>query len=197
MSRRWPVPVVLAIAVIAVRVVLVAAYASPVPYRDQWDAEGAYLLAPWIEGTHAASGWFAAHNEHRILWTRVLTLGLFEANGGQWDNLVSALANTLWPGLLAGGLYAGLVVQRPPGIGEHEATVEHERGRHADAVREHDRHRIRREHVEGEPRREIDPGGDAAGDQEAGEASRDHPRIASSARRLPTATLSEMDRSSG
>ena len=108
MRRPGIAAVALLLLVAGTRLVLAAAYASPVPFWDQWDAEGANLLAPWLDGTLPASRWFDAHNEHRVLWTRLLTLGLFEANGGQWDNLVAALANCVFPGLLAALLYAGL-----------------------------------------------------------------------------------------
>lgn len=80
--------------VVAGRVVFVSLYAESIPFWDQWDAEGMQLLKPWVEGRLQLADLFAAHNEHRILLTRLLSLALFEANGGQWDNLVSAYANT-------------------------------------------------------------------------------------------------------
>jgi len=71
----------------------VAAYAESVPFWDQWDAEGASLLKPWVEGTFRFTDLFGAHNEHRFAYTRLLVLALFVANRGQWDNLVMAHAN--------------------------------------------------------------------------------------------------------
>jgi hypothetical protein len=107
-GRRWLAPLALLLVVAGARAVLVALFASPTPFWDQWDAEGAYLLAPWLDGALPASRLVEAHNEHRVLWTRLLTLGLFEANGGQWDNLVAAFANTVLAGALFAGLYAAL-----------------------------------------------------------------------------------------
>lgn len=103
--RAWTIALLLFVLVVVVRGLLVGAYANPTPYWDQWDAEGAYLLQPWNEGTLPAGRLFEPHNEHRILWTRLISLGLFEANGGQWDNLVAAFANTLLVGLLCAALY--------------------------------------------------------------------------------------------
>lgn len=109
--RAWPpchrLPWLLAatalfVLVVAGRVVLVSLFSESIPYWDQWDAEGAFLLKPWIEGTWEWNRLFDPHNEHRIAFTRLFALLLFEANDGQWDNLVGAYFNTL--------LYAGAAV---------------------------------------------------------------------------------------
>ncbi|MEN9799830.1 MAG: hypothetical protein RL653_3527 [Pseudomonadota bacterium] len=90
------------------RMVFVAALGGGLPYWDQWDAEGAHLLKPWLDGTWEPSALLAPHNEHRVLWTRLAVLGLFEANGRQWDNLPAALFNAGLAGVLWGGLWAAV-----------------------------------------------------------------------------------------
>ena len=88
--------------VLAGRLLLTSLFAESVPYWDQWDAEGARLLKPWLEGQLDLAQLFAPHNEHRVVFSRLLSLALFEANQGQWDNLVLAQAN--------GVVYAGISV---------------------------------------------------------------------------------------
>jgi hypothetical protein len=74
---------------------LIDRYGSDLPFWDQWDAEGDYLFRPYLEGGLTTKDLFAAHNEHRIFFTRVLALGLFEANDHQWDARVELLVNTV------------------------------------------------------------------------------------------------------
>jgi hypothetical protein len=64
---------------------------SPLPVFDQWQAEGQYLLRPWLHGELHFGALFAPWAQHRILWTRLLALGLFRLNG-QWDTQVEAIA---------------------------------------------------------------------------------------------------------
>lgn len=85
--------------ILATRAVYVSIYAGDLPFWDQWDAEADHLLRPWMEGSWHLADLFEPHAEHRIAWTRLISLALFAANNHQWDNLVEAYANTL--------LYAG------------------------------------------------------------------------------------------
>src|SRR6266545_2639455 len=80
----WRPALALFLLVAGARWWLIAAYSSDVPWLDQWDgeAQGLYLRAH--SGTLTLSNWFAPHNEHRIFFTRLLSLGLLWANG-QWD----------------------------------------------------------------------------------------------------------------
>jgi hypothetical protein len=98
----------LVLCAVAGRLLFVAAFGGGLPFWDQWDAEGALLLKPWMERTLTPSALFAPHNEHRVLWTRLVVLGLFEANGRQWDNLPAALLNAGLAGVVWGLLWAGL-----------------------------------------------------------------------------------------
>ncbi|SOD55612.1 hypothetical protein [Pseudoxanthomonas wuyuanensis] len=90
------------------RTVFVSLFAESVPYWDQWDSEGALLLKPWVEGNLRLADLFSAHNEHRILFTRLISLALFEANQGQWDNLVAVYANIFVYAAVAALLYLAL-----------------------------------------------------------------------------------------
>jgi hypothetical protein len=78
--------------VFGARLWLIEQYASEVPFWDQWDAEGYFILKPWVEGHLTLQQLFAAHNEHRIVLTRLLTIGLFALNR-QWDPLVEMTVN--------------------------------------------------------------------------------------------------------
>jgi hypothetical protein len=74
-------------------VVYVSLYAHEIPFWDQWDAEADRLLRPLQESSLSLSQLFAAHNEHRIFFSRLLSLVLFKLNGGEWNNLVEAYAS--------------------------------------------------------------------------------------------------------
>jgi hypothetical protein len=97
-------------AVVCVRLAIVGLYAESIPYWDQWDAEGRRLLVPWLEGNLTWDELLInPHNEHRIVWTRLLFLALFALNGKQWDNLVVVYANTLIFAAIYTFLFAVLV----------------------------------------------------------------------------------------
>jgi hypothetical protein len=66
---------------------LIQTAGNSVPYWDQWDAEANLLIKPLVEGHFPLSQLFAPHNEHRILLTRLLSLGALKLNG-LWDPLV-------------------------------------------------------------------------------------------------------------
>jgi len=82
---------------------VIAAAGTDIPFHEQWDVEGRRLLPAWVDGSLTASDLFHPHNEHRIVWTLLLNLGLFAFNG-QWDPLVQLVAC----GLLRAGVAAGL-----------------------------------------------------------------------------------------
>ena len=86
--------------VVGARLWLVSLYGTSVPIMDQWDGEGAHLFKPWIEGTLRISDLFQPHNEHRILLSRLLALGLLRLNG-QWDAQLEMAVNALLFGAIA------------------------------------------------------------------------------------------------
>lgn len=108
--------------VLGARLWLVWADGTAMPYWDQWPAEGWLLIKPLREGRLTWDALVAPHLEHRILWTRLLVLGLFLGNGGQWDaqvemtvnaaiyaGVATALAATLRRALPGAGWHAGLL----------------------------------------------------------------------------------------
>ena len=94
-SRWWWVAVVgFGLTVFAAKLVLIAAYGTDVPYWDQWNAEAAMLVRPFVGGGDWWSMVFQPHNEHHIVGTRLLTVGLLAVNG-QWDPLMEMVAGAL------------------------------------------------------------------------------------------------------
>jgi hypothetical protein len=84
---------VLAAVLLLVKFVTITAYGNDTPFWDQWDAQAEYLFRPWLEDRLSLSSLFAAHNEHRILMTRILALLIFEANGRVWSPLLEMYVN--------------------------------------------------------------------------------------------------------
>lgn len=85
----------LVLLVFAVRLYWVARYATSAPFWDQWDAEIDRLLVPIAQERYTWTSLFEAHNEHRIFFTRLMTMALFGLNGGQFDARVECLFNLL------------------------------------------------------------------------------------------------------
>lgn len=88
------------------RTIYVSLFVEDLPFWDQWDGEADRLLRPWTEGRLHLDALFAPHNEHRILFSRLLTLIIFKLNNNQWDNLVetyvnAALFGAMWTMLCA------------------------------------------------------------------------------------------------
>jgi hypothetical protein len=65
---------------------------SPAPFWDQWDAEGRGLFGRFVRGELSLSHFFQPHNEHRIVLTRLLALGLLQING-MWDPRLEMVVN--------------------------------------------------------------------------------------------------------
>lgn len=87
--RPWRAVLLVAVLAALGRLVYVQWFAVAMPFYDQWDAEGAMLLKPWIEGNFRFADLFHPHNEHRIFPTRIVTLALFLSTG-VWSNLTEA-----------------------------------------------------------------------------------------------------------
>lgn len=101
LSRRSPLFLTLAVvlAVAGAKLELIHHFGSDVPFGDQWYGEVACTYAPWLKGEFGLMELFSAHNEHRIVFTRLLDLALLELNG-QWDPRLQLAVNALL--LLAG-----------------------------------------------------------------------------------------------
>jgi hypothetical protein len=81
--------------VLGVKLAIIAIYGNATPYWDQWDAEAGNLYRPWLEGSLYWKDLFAAHNEHRILTTRLLALVLLELNGKIWNPILQMQVNAV------------------------------------------------------------------------------------------------------
>lgn len=91
--------VALFLIVFGARLWLIHLYSSGLPYWDEWD-EARQILKPRLEGTLTWKAWFAAHNEHRILPTRLLEVLVVRLNR-QWDPQLQMVVNAAIAGLLA------------------------------------------------------------------------------------------------
>lgn len=73
-------------------------YASPLPMWDQWYE--ALFFKSWVAGDLKVADFFAGNNEHRVVLTRVLDLGVIWANG-RWEPLLQVTVNAFIFGLYA------------------------------------------------------------------------------------------------
>jgi hypothetical protein len=75
--------------VVSVRLGILHWFGVDSPYSDQWGEVWSWLR-PFSDGHTDWSMLIAPHNEHRIMWVRLVALALFILNNRQWDNLVAA-----------------------------------------------------------------------------------------------------------
>ncbi|MDE1962998.1 MAG: hypothetical protein KGI42_03700 [Xanthomonadaceae bacterium] len=83
----------------------VSLYGGTYPFWDQWDQLRTDLV-PWWQGRSHLTQLFAAHNEHRIFFTRIWSMALLWLNRGHWSNLVETYFNALLWGAVLAGFYA-------------------------------------------------------------------------------------------
>lgn len=96
--------------VAVVKLFIINRYGNATPYWDQWSAEGEQLYKAWLDGGFGARDLFAAHNEHRIVVTRIWSLILLKVNSGIWDPLLQMKAN-IWLHVSAMLLLLGLLTR--------------------------------------------------------------------------------------
>lgn len=94
-AGRLALLVALLLLIVGAKFRLIDRYGSDLPYWDQWDAEGDYLIRPYLDGRLKAAEFIAPHNEHRIAFTRLLVLGLYDLGGHQWDGRVQVEVNAV------------------------------------------------------------------------------------------------------
>jgi hypothetical protein len=83
-----------ALLVLGAKFWLIRAIGSPTPFWDQW-TEAALLFDPYLRHRLTLSDLLAAHNEHRIFFTRLYDLVLLEL-AGQWDPILQMLVNAVF-----------------------------------------------------------------------------------------------------
>lgn len=87
--------------VVGAKLWLVSEAGSSLPYQDQIDAEGESILRPWLEDRLEWREFFAPHNEHRIVFTKLIALAVVAING-QWDAYIQVILNAI--------IHAGLLM---------------------------------------------------------------------------------------
>lgn len=85
----------------------IGSFGTDLPYWDQWAKEGEHILIPWFKDQPFLKALFSPHNEHRIVPTLLLNLGLV-VGGGQWDARVQCLASAAVHATLLVGVAAWL-----------------------------------------------------------------------------------------
>lgn len=80
------------LAVLGGNLAVIARYGSDLPHWDQWDAEGAQAILPYLQHRLTLADLIAPNNEHRVACTRILALGLLALNG-QWDARLECVVN--------------------------------------------------------------------------------------------------------
>lgn len=103
------------------RAALISYAGSPTPFLDEWEADGALLLEPYIQGKLTISDLFIPINEHRIFFTKLLVLLIFNVSG-YWDVVLQMIVNSVLDAatviaiayalsrVLRGGLAVGAIV---------------------------------------------------------------------------------------
>ncbi len=96
-ARRFPLAAFLqgvgAVLVgVGLKLGLIARCGGDIPYLDQWAAEGASVLRPWLIGQFSWRNLFWPHGEHHPAVARGSSLLCFALNG-QWDDRVQLVAN--------------------------------------------------------------------------------------------------------
>ena len=109
--------------VLGAKFCVMRACSSPLPFFDQWNGEGVDLLQPWLHGDYHWSNLFRFHVQHRIVLTRLLVLGLFHANGGQWDTQVEMIVAAGFHALCAVVLAAVLARRLGPAAEDKLLTM--------------------------------------------------------------------------
>ena len=104
--------------VLGAKLWVVQLYGSPLPLWDQW-YEAHRFFRPWMEGHLTWQALFAAHNEHRILLTRLLDMGVIWLNG-RWEPMVQMTINAF----IHAAFVCGLAIL-PVGFSRPEERMAH------------------------------------------------------------------------
>ena len=85
----WLIAVAVGLIALVARLLYIHYFAVSMPFWDQWDAEGDHLLKPLLSGSLGWAELLHAHNEHRIVPTKLVTLASYLATG-QWNTIYEA-----------------------------------------------------------------------------------------------------------
>ncbi len=89
---RCLLPLGLFLIIFGAKLLIIEKFGSDLPFGDQWDGEARAVYQPYFAGTLTFAHLFAPHNEHRIVFTKLLNLGLLLWNG-QWDARLQCVVN--------------------------------------------------------------------------------------------------------
>jgi hypothetical protein len=109
----WLVFATLAVLVLASRWKPIAETGVPVPFHDQWTAEGEAILEPWFAGELGWGDFWKPSNEHRPVLTRVLAFAELRLTG-EWNTRLQMLVNSFFNALTA--VVLSLVARRVLGV---------------------------------------------------------------------------------
>ncbi len=84
----------LVLILIGSRAVLIGFAGSPAPYMDEWDGDWGGSIRPYLDGSLTLDGLAQPFMEHRILFTRLLVLVLFDLSG-YWDVVAQMIVNAI------------------------------------------------------------------------------------------------------
>ncbi len=90
-------PILLAslfLVLLGARAALISYAGSPTPFLDEWEADGARLLKPYVQGNLTFFDLFIPLNEHRIFFTKLLVLLIFNVSG-YWDVVLQMIINSI------------------------------------------------------------------------------------------------------
>lgn len=76
------------------RAALISHAGNATPFLDEWDGDAAYLLEPYLQGRLTVGDLLAPFGEHRILFTRLLVLTIFNVSG-YWDVILQMIVNAI------------------------------------------------------------------------------------------------------
>lgn len=74
------------------RAALIRYAGYPTPFLDEWEADGAALLKPYLAGRLEVGDLFVPINEHRIPFTKLTVLAVYEI-AGYWDVVLQMIVN--------------------------------------------------------------------------------------------------------
>lgn len=92
-------------AVFGMKLLLIRSFGSPVPSYDQWMSQARLIYIPFFDHYLKVRYFWVPHNEHRVVFTRLLNFFLTLANG-QWDTRLEMTVNALIHAGFAGALVA-------------------------------------------------------------------------------------------
>lgn len=90
----------------AVRIALVLAFAPENPYYDEWDSVIDLMARPMLAGNFSVSFLLTPHNEHTLVWTKLVSYLQLRWSDLQFDNVLVCEFNQVLYAAIAASLIA-------------------------------------------------------------------------------------------